>query len=73
VTAWNWTLASASIAPTRAGNLYLTWDELIERLRKIRRTAETMAQYDNLDNIRRHKIKDGPAFVGGLVRGGRRK
>jgi hypothetical protein len=52
---------------------YLTWDELIERLRKLRRTAETMAQYDKLDNIRRHKIKDGPAFVGGLVRGGRRK
>lgn len=52
---------------------YLTWDEFVDMLRKVRRTDETMAQYDKLDNIRRQKIKDGPAFVGGLVRGGRRK
>ncbi|MTI56135.1 virulence-associated E family protein [Geosporobacter ferrireducens] len=52
---------------------YLTWDEFVDRLRKIRRTKETMAQYDKLHNIGRGKIKDGPAFVGGLVRGGRRK
>ncbi|MBU5677891.1 virulence-associated E family protein [Alkaliphilus sp. MSJ-5] len=52
---------------------YLTWDEFIELLRKVRRTNETMAQYDKMHNIGRGKIKDGPAFVGGLVRGGRRK
>ncbi|NSW92752.1 MAG: hypothetical protein HPY74_19275, partial [Firmicutes bacterium] len=52
---------------------YLTWDEFVGMLSKIRRTEETMARYDKLDNIRRGKIKDGPAFVGGLVRGGRRK
>jgi len=52
---------------------YLTWDEFVDRLRKVRRTSETMAQYDKLHNIGRGKIKDGPAFVGGLVRGGRRK
>ena len=52
---------------------YLTWDEFVDRLRKVRRTNETMAQYEKMHNITRGKTKDGPAFVGGLVRGGRRK
>lgn len=52
---------------------YLTWDEFVDRLRKVRRTNETMEQYEKMHNIDRGKIKDGPAFVGGLVRGGRRK
>ncbi|TCL35628.1 virulence-associated protein E [Anaerospora hongkongensis] len=52
---------------------YLTWEEFLKCLRKVRRTPEVMAQYDLMDNIARHKIKDGPAFVGGLVRSGRRK
>ncbi|ASJ54219.1 virulence protein E [Brevibacillus formosus] len=52
---------------------YLTWVEFVDRLRKVRRTYETMAQYNKMHNIDRGKIKDGPAFVGGLVRGGRRK
>lgn len=52
---------------------YPSWDEFVDRLRKVRRTSETMAQYDKMSNIARGKIKDGPAFVGGLVRGGRRK
>jgi len=52
---------------------YLTWDEFIDRLSKVRRTPETMAQYDAMDKNAKGKIKDGPAFVGGLVRGGRRK
>lgn len=52
---------------------YLTWDEFVERLRKVRRTNETMAQYDKMSVAAQFKAKDGPAFVGGLVRGGRRK
>jgi len=53
---------------------FLNWDEFVDgRLRKVRRTSETMAQYDKMNNIARGKLKDGPAFVGGLVRGGRRK
>lgn len=32
-----------------------------------------MEEYDKMDNLRRSKIKDGPAFVGGFIRGGRRK
>ncbi|EJL22306.1 hypothetical protein PMI05_05090 [Brevibacillus sp. BC25] len=52
---------------------YLTWVEFVDRLREVRRTSETMAQYNKMHNIDRGKIKDGPAFVGGLVRGCRRK
>ena len=53
---------------------FLNWGEFVDgRLRKVRRTSETMAQYDKMNNIARGKLKDGPAFVGGLVRGGRRK
>jgi putative DNA primase/helicase len=52
---------------------YLTWDEFVDRLRKVRKTTETTAQYDKMHNLARGKVKDGPAFVGGLVRGGRRK
>lgn len=52
---------------------YLTWDEFVERLRKVRRTQETMAQYDAMHVAGKGKVKDGPAFVGGLIRGGRRK
>ncbi|MGG3282754.1 VapE domain-containing protein [Paenibacillus solani] len=52
---------------------YLTWNEFVDRLKKVRRTAETMAQYDKMNNNARGKLKDGPAFVGGLVRTGRRK
>lgn len=52
---------------------YLSWPELVERLRKVRRTAETMAAYDAMSKADQGNVKDGPAFVGGLVRGGRRK
>lgn len=52
---------------------YFTWEEFTERLRKVRRTAETMAQYDKMNTTDRGKVKDGPAFVGGFIRGGRRK
>ncbi len=51
---------------------YLTWDDFVKRLRNVRRTSETMAQYDAMSKEARAAIKDGPAFVGGLIRGGRR-
>lgn len=52
---------------------YLEWEEFVDRLRKVRRTHETMAEYDKMSKDKRGKVKDGPAFVGGLIRGGRRK
>lgn len=52
---------------------YLTWEEFVDRLRKVRLTNETMAEYDKMSTADKGKAKDGPSFVGGLVRGGRRK
>ncbi|MBM7106878.1 Virulence-associated protein E [Brevibacillus laterosporus] len=52
---------------------YLTWEEFVEKLRKIRRTSESMAEYDRMTKAQKGKIKDGPAYVGGFIRGGRRK
>ncbi|GIP38322.1 hypothetical protein J31TS4_16020 [Paenibacillus sp. J31TS4] len=52
---------------------YLEWSEVVERLRKVRRTGETMAEYDRMSTAEKGKVKDGRAFVGGLVKGGRRK
>jgi hypothetical protein len=52
---------------------YLSWEELVERFRKVRRTPETMSSYDAMSKADRGKVKDGPSFVGGLLRGGRRK
>ncbi|WP_342440002.1 virulence-associated E family protein [Paenibacillus sp. FSL L8-0436] len=52
---------------------FLTWCDFVERLQKVRRTGESMAEYDRMSNAEKGKIKDGKAFVGGLVKGGRRK
>jgi len=52
---------------------YLEWPEFVERLSKVRRTSETMAEYDKMSKTQQGKVKDGPAFVGGLIRSGRRK
>ncbi|PWV90239.1 virulence-associated protein E [Paenibacillus cellulosilyticus] len=54
-------------------NEYLSWGEMVQRLRSLRRTSETMVDYDKLSVPNKGKLKDGPAFVGGLVQGGRRK
>lgn len=51
----------------------LEWGEFVTCLKKVRRTPETMAEYDMMNSTARGNVKDGPAFVGGLVRGGRRK
>ncbi|MDU0200148.1 virulence-associated E family protein [Paenibacillus sp. MAH-36] len=48
------------------------WTEFVKELRNVRRTAETMREYDAMDNDARSDIKDGPSFVGGEVNGGRR-
>ncbi|MFS1514581.1 virulence-associated E family protein [Chengkuizengella sp. SCS-71B] len=52
---------------------YLEWGEFVEKLRDVRRTEETMAEYDQMTNAQKGKIKDGPAYVGGLIKKGRRK
>lgn len=52
---------------------YMEWEEFVEVLKKVRRTNETMAEYDRMSKDDRDKIKNGKAFVGGFVKTGRRK
>lgn len=52
---------------------YMEWEEFLELLRKVRRTNELMAEYDVMSKDNKDRIKNGRAFVGGFVKGGRRK
>lgn len=51
----------------------IEWVDFVELLKKVRRTKETVAEYDLLPKDKKDKIKNGRAFVGGHVKGGRRK
>ncbi|MFH5182917.1 VapE domain-containing protein [Paenibacillus sp. TAB 01] len=48
------------------------WADFVKELRAVRYTDETMREYDAMDNDARSAVKDGPAYVGGEVNGGRR-
>lgn len=53
---------------------YMEWGEFLEKyLKKVRRTNETMAEYDAMSKENKDRIKNGRAFVGGFIKGGRRK
>lgn len=53
---------------------YMEWEEFLEKyIKKVRRTNESMAEYDVMSKDNRDRIKNGRAFVGGFVKGGRRK
>lgn len=54
-------------------NEYATWDQLVELFSDVRRTSETMAEYNKMTPEQKKLIKDGPSFVGGFIQGGRRK
>lgn len=48
------------------------WSDLVARLQKTHYTAETHAEYMNLEKKRQDEIKDIGGFVGGYLQGGRR-
>lgn len=50
-----------------------TWDALVERFCEVRRTEETCAEFDAAPKRERDAIKDGPAFVAGALKDGRRR
>lgn len=50
-----------------------TWEELTECLLDVRRTAETVAEYDAMKKAERNAVKDGPSYVAGKLKGGRRR
>jgi len=51
----------------------LTWEELVVRLSEVKRTRETYEEYQNMPKPKRDAIKDVGGFVGGTLKGGRRK
>jgi predicted P-loop ATPase len=54
-------------------NKEIMWSELVKRLSKTIRTSETYEEYKKLSKAKRDEIKDVGGFVGGTLKGGRRK
>lgn len=54
-------------------NNNVQWGELVEKFKEPIRTAETMEQYARASKLDRGRIKDVGGYVGGYIRGGRRK
>ena len=54
-------------------NEEVLWSTFAERLQTVTRTQETLAEYRAMSKPRRDEIKDVGGFVGGAVKGGRRK
>ena len=50
-----------------------TWDQLKMRCSKTLRTKETVGEYQKMTRAQRDAIKDVGGFVGGYLKGGRRK
>ena len=54
-------------------NKKLTWGEFVDKLRETTRTSETLAEYQVMTKKERARIKDVGGYVGGHVKGGKRK
>lgn len=50
----------------------VTWRELVGRLRELKRTSETRAEYERMTHDQRSQAKDVGGFVGGALNSGRR-
>lgn len=58
---------------TRWRNKEITWEDLLTKLAKTHRTAETVKEYQKAPKARRDEIKDIGGFVGGLIKSGQRR
>lgn len=54
-------------------NKEILWSELVEKLGKVTRTQETAVEYSRMSKDERDNAKDVGGFVGGTLKGGRRK
>lgn len=54
-------------------NKELLWSELAQKLELVTRTRETAAEYKLMAKPKRDELKDVGGFVGGVIKGGRRK
>lgn len=57
----------------RWNNVEMELDEFIERISHTIRTAETVEQYMKMAKAKQDAIKDVGGYVGGRLKGGRRK
>ena len=53
-------------------NKPMQWSALLDRMEKVTRTAETMAEYKNMGREQQSEIKDVGGFVGGYCNNGNR-
>lgn len=51
----------------------LLWSEFVDKLGRVTRTQETQAEYFRMPKEERDNAKDVGGFVGGTLKGGRRK
>lgn len=51
----------------------VTWESITQRLSQVRRTAETIKEYQAMSRTDKGKLKDVGGFVGGTIEGGQRK
>lgn len=51
----------------------MTWQQLCAKLTRVKRTAETAAEYRAMTKAQKGRVKDIGGFVGGTLRGARRK
>jgi len=54
-------------------NREMLWSQLVERLSRTTRTGETYEEYRKMTKAQQDQIKDVGGFVGGTLKGGRRK
>jgi len=54
-------------------NKEMLWSELVLRLSETKRTNETYEEYKKLSKAEKDEVKDVGGFVGGTLKGGRRK
>jgi hypothetical protein len=63
----------SSCFATKWSNKMITFEDLCAKLRQTVRTPETVEEYPKLPKAERDRIKDKGGFVGGALKGGRRK
>ena len=54
-------------------NREISWGQLLARIGVTRRTGETLDEYRKMPKSQQDEIKDVGGFVGGTLKGGRRK
>lgn len=66
-----------AVGPSRKSvqwqNREMLWSDLVKRLAIPERTQESTAEYEHMKKASRDEIKDVGGFVGGMLKGGRRK